>query len=137
MLPNAINRLATLLVVLFVCNYGRAASVVVDDPGATVLNSRVAQFELTDATMIDGLSKLSDEPIAGLHLGIEEIIQDKVSEHTDRSVRFSVSLHNVSVRDIIDTLCKSDSRYMWSNRWRDSQYLSSRNCGQFLVSAES
>jgi len=114
MLPNAINRLATLLVVLFVCNYGRAASVVVDDPGATVLNSRVAQFELTDATMIDGLSKLSDEPIAGLHLGIEEIIQDKVSEHTDRSVRFSVSLHNVSVRDIIDTLCKSDRRYMWS-----------------------
>jgi hypothetical protein len=114
MLPNAINRLATLLVVLFVCNYGRAASVVVDDPGATALNSRVAQFELTDATMIDGLSKLSGEPIAGLHLGIEEIIQDKVSEHTDRSVRFSISLRNVTVRDIVDTLCKSDRRYMWS-----------------------
>jgi hypothetical protein len=114
MLLNTVNRLATLMVILFVYNYGRAASFGVDDPGASALNSRVAQFELTDATIIDGLSKLSDESITGLHVGIEEIIQDKASEHTDRSVRFSVSLHNVSVRDIVDTLCKSDRRYTWS-----------------------
>jgi hypothetical protein len=74
----------------------------------------VAHFDLTNATLIDGLSKLSNEPIAGLHLGIEEIIQDKFPELTDRSVRFSLSLHDVTVRDIIDTLCKSDRRFTWS-----------------------
>ena len=86
-----------------------------DSRSATASSSRVAQFDLTDATIIDALSKLSNEPISGLHLGIEEIIQDKTaSEPKDRSVRFSLSLHDVTVRDIIDTLCKSDRRYMWS-----------------------
>jgi hypothetical protein len=104
-----------MLVVLIVCNYGQATSVGTEDlPSAPALSSRVAHFDLTDATLIDGLSKLSNEPIAGLHLGIEEIIQDKFPELTDRSVRFSLSLHDVTVRDIIDTLCKSDRRFTWS-----------------------
>ncbi len=80
---------------------------------AAALNDRVAQFAMTDTTIIAALSKLSDEPIAGLHLGIEEIIRDTASEPADRNVRFSVSLHDATVRDIIAVLCKSDRRYTW------------------------
>jgi hypothetical protein len=47
-------------------------------------------------------------------LGIEEIMRDKISEPTDRSIRFSLSLHDVTVSDIVDTLCQSDRRYTWS-----------------------
>jgi hypothetical protein len=96
------SRLAALLWVLTAYNYGRATSVRTEDFSSTpALRNRLAHFDLTDATLIDGLSKFSNEPIAGLHLGIEEIIQDKFPEVTDRSVRFSLSLHDVTVRDII------------------------------------
>src|ERR1700740_3626304 len=109
------SRLAVMLFVLAAHNYGQATSIRTEDfPNTPALSNRLAHFDLTDATLIDGLSKLSNEPINGLHLGIEEIIQDKFPEHTDRSVRFSLSLHDATVRDIIDTLCKSDRRYTWS-----------------------
>jgi hypothetical protein len=115
MLMNTTNRLAALLLFLIVYNCGQATSVRTQDfPGTFALSGRVAHFDLTDATLIDGLSKLSNELIAGLYLGIEEIIQDKFPELTDRSVRFSLSLRDVTVRDIIDTLCKSDRRFTWS-----------------------
>ena len=108
-------RLAILLLVLTADNFGQATLVRTEDlPSTPALNTRVAYFELTDVTLIDALSKLSHEPIAGLHLGIEEIIKDNSSEPTDRSIRFSLNLHDVTVRDIIDTLCKSDARYTWS-----------------------
>jgi hypothetical protein len=115
MLTKTASRLTALLWVLTAYNYGQATSVRTSDfPSTPALSNRVAHFDLTNATLIDGLSKLSNEPIAGLHLGIEEIIQDKFPEVTDRSVQFSLSLHDVTVSDIIDTLCKSDRRYTWS-----------------------
>jgi hypothetical protein len=115
MLMKIASGLTVLLLVLAADNYGQTTSVRTDDfPSNPALSNRVAHFDLTDATLLDALSKLSFEPIAGLHLGIEEIIRDKSSEPTDRSIRFSVSLHDVTVRDIIDTLCKSDRRYTWS-----------------------
>ena len=109
------NILAALLLVLTARNYGQASSAGTEDPrSATVLSNRVAQFDVEDATIIDALSKLSSEPISGLHLGVEEIIRDKASEPTDGTVRFSLSLHDVTVRDIMDALCNSDRRYIWS-----------------------
>jgi len=115
MLMKTASRLATLLWALTVYNYGQTTSVRTEDhQSAAALNDRVAQFDVTDTTIIDALSKLSYEPIAGLHLGIEEIIGDTASEPTDRSVRFSLSLHDATVRDIIEALCKSDRRYLWS-----------------------
>jgi hypothetical protein len=115
MLMKTASSLSVLLLVLTADNYGQTPSVRTEDfPSTPVLSNRVAHFNLTDATLVDALSKLSFEPIAGLHLGIEEIIRDKSSEPTDRSIRFSLSLHDVTVRDIIDTLCKSDRRYTWS-----------------------
>jgi hypothetical protein len=116
MLMKTVSRLAALLLVYPAKIHGKTTPFRTEDSrSATAFSSRVAQFDLTDATIIDALSKLSNEPISGLHLGIEEIIQNKTaSEPKDRSVRFSLSLHGVTVRDIIDTLCKSDRRYMWS-----------------------
>jgi hypothetical protein len=115
MLMKAAKRLAALLLVLTVRNSGQATSVrTADSPSTPALTLKVAQYDVTDLAIIDALSKLSDEPIAGLHLGIEEIIQDKFSEPMDRSVRFSLHLHDASVRAIIDALCDSDRRYMWS-----------------------
>lgn len=114
MLMKTASRRAALLWVLMAYNYGQTASVTEDLQSAAALNHRVAQFDVTDSTIIDALSKLSYEPIAGLHLGIEEIIRDTASEPTDQNVRFSLSLHGATVRDIIEVLCKSDRRYIWS-----------------------
>jgi hypothetical protein len=113
------KKATTLVAALFVFTayiYGQAISISIEgSPSTPALSNRLAHFDMTDATIIDALSKLSNEPIAGLHLGIEEIIRDKNSEPPDRSIRFSLSLRDVAIRDIIDTLCKSDRRYIWSS----------------------
>jgi hypothetical protein len=85
------------------------------EPGInSVLDYRVAEFELTDATVIDGLSRLSAEPISGLHLGIEEILRARWSDVPDPPIKFSLKLQNATVRGILDALCERDSRYQWS-----------------------
>ena len=111
-----IMRLAAFSLVLGVGDYGLAAQVRNDDaPPDSILDHRVTHFDLSDSTLIEGLSKLSAEPIAGLHLGIEEVLQKKLSDPRDQSVRFSLHLGNRTVRDIIDTLCQFDNRYTWSS----------------------
>jgi hypothetical protein len=110
-----VSRLGLLLLVFTADTYAQTTAAGPNgSPTPLVLSSRVVHFDLTNATLIDALSKLSREPIPDLHLGIEEIIQGENSHPVDRSVRFSLSLHDVTVRDIIDTLCKFDSRYIWS-----------------------
>jgi hypothetical protein len=114
MLMKLASSLALLLFVL-AGSRGQTSSVPTDDSTSMpALSYKVAHFEVTDATLVDALSKLSLEPIAGLHLGIEEIIREKGSEVTDRSVRFSLNLYNAPVRDILDSLCGFDHRYTWS-----------------------
>jgi len=109
------SSVALLLILLAAVNKGQTGSVPTDDsPTTSALSNKVAHFGMKDATLVDALSKLSLEPIAGLHLGIEEIIRDKGSEVADRSVHFSLTLRDENVRDILDTLCKSDDRYTWS-----------------------
>jgi hypothetical protein len=81
------------------------------EQSGSILNYRVAHFEVTDSTLIEALSKLSLEPIAGLHLGIEEVLRERFSEVPDRSIRFSLTLENSTVRDIVEALCQVDSRY--------------------------
>jgi hypothetical protein len=106
---------ALLLILFAAAKAGQTGSVLTyDSPTTSALSHKVAHFDMKDATLVDALSKLSLEPIAGLHLGIEEIIRENRSEVADRSVRFSLTLHDESVRDILDTLCKSDNRYTWS-----------------------
>jgi hypothetical protein len=115
-MPMKIASSVALLLTLFAsANKGQTVSVPTDDSATTsALSYKVAHFDMKDANLVEALSKLSLEPIAGLHLGIEEIIRDKGSEVADRSVRFSLTLRDENVRDILDTLCKSDNRYTWS-----------------------
>ena len=109
------SSVALLLFLLAGASKGQTGTVPTDDsPTASALSYKVADFDIKDATLVEALSKLSLEPIAGLHLGIEEIIRDKGSEVADRSVRFSLTLRDVNVRGILDTLCESDNRYTWS-----------------------
>jgi hypothetical protein len=112
---KAASSVALLLFLLAGANKGQTGTAQTDDsPTASALSDKVADFDIKNATLVEALSKLSLQPIAGLHLGIEEIIRDKGSEVADRSVRFSLTLRDVNVRDILDTLCKSDNRYTWS-----------------------
>ena len=125
--------------------YGQATHVRNDNAlSKSALNSNVARFDLTDSTLIEGLSKLSSESIPGVHLGIEEILRAEWSDPPDQSVRFSLSLKNRTVRDIIDTLCQFDSRYTWSTDGSsinvypreiigDSSYLLNRELEQITL----
>jgi len=80
----------------------------------SVLDHKVAVFDLTDTTVIEGLSQLSTESISGLHLGIEEILRARWSDPPIQSVKFSLKLQNTTVRAILDALCERDDRYQWS-----------------------
>ena len=102
------------LAVLTIAACCTIAAARVDPDIESVLDRRVAVFRLTDATVIDGLSKLSAEPISGLHLGIEDILQTEFSDLTSASVRISLNMQNATVRRILDTLCERDNRYQWS-----------------------
>lgn len=91
-----------------------AASQVEPDVNS-VLDHKVAVFDLIDATVIDGFSKLSAEPIPGLHLGIEEILRARWSDLPPPSVKFSLKVKNATVRVILDALCERNDRYQWSS----------------------
>jgi hypothetical protein len=108
-------RLIPVLLILSPYSYGQTAQSKNDNELSTrLLNYRVAHFDLTNSTLFEGLSKLSLEPIDGLHLGIELVLRENFSEPLDRSIQFSLSLQDTTVLDIVDTLCQFDSRYTWS-----------------------
>ena len=75
----------------------------------------VEHFDLTDAIFPDGVSELSLKGIAGLHLGLEEIIRDRIQDdQRSQSPHFSLHLEGKSVREILNKLCEFDARYTWS-----------------------
>jgi len=76
------------------------------------LGSVIARFELQDATLVEGVSKLSSFAIPGLHLGMEEILDNPTQRAT--TVRFSLKLNNATVREVLNQLCKYDGRYTWA-----------------------
>lgn len=78
------------------------------------LDQKVQDFEVTDASLIDALSALSSNSIENLHLGIEQLLRNRLSDPEDRSVLFSLHLKNETVRNILDAVCRLDARYAWS-----------------------
>jgi hypothetical protein len=84
-------------------------------PRPMPLDARVGHFDVTDAILRDGISELSLKNVDGLHLSFEEIIQDRIQDDPrGLSAHFSLHLENKEVREILDALCESDSRYTWS-----------------------
>jgi hypothetical protein len=80
------------------------------------LDWKVPIFELKDAIVRDGVAKLASNPIEGLHLGIEEVLRENIYDDLRaRNPHFSLHLENRTVRQILDALCDSDSRYVWSS----------------------
>jgi len=76
---------------------------------------KIERFDLSDAILRDGVSELSLERIDGLHLGFEEIIRSNIQDDPwIITPHFSLHLRNKSVGEILDALCASDLRYIWS-----------------------
>jgi hypothetical protein len=81
----------------------------------TTLEIKIHEFNLKDAILRDGISELSLKNVEGLHLGFEEIIQEKIQDDPRAlNPHFSLRLEDKSVREILEALCKSDGRYTWS-----------------------
>jgi len=78
------------------------------------LEQQVERYSFIDGGIIDALAELSQSPEVKLHLGIEEILRERFAAPRERTFRFSISLAHKSVRQILDTLCASDTRYGWS-----------------------
>ena len=82
---------------------------------APPLNYRVGHFDLKDAILRDGIAELGSNSIDGLHLGLEEVPRDKIEQDPrPLSAHFSLHLDGSTVKEILDALCGSDSRYTWS-----------------------
>ena len=80
------------------------------------LDVKIGHFDLDDAILRDGLSKLSQESVDGLHLGFEEIIRGRIQDDPRAlSPHFSLHLTNTTVRKVLDALCENDIRYAWSD----------------------
>ena len=79
----------------------------------SILDRKVAHFELQDATLANGVSRLSGLSMADLHLGFEEVLRADWAD-APVQVEFSMSMEDKTVREILDALCERDSRYAWS-----------------------
>lgn len=110
------------------------------------LDYRLPVFQVKDMGIIDAVSQLSLEPIEDLQLGVEEVLRDKVQDPPPQGPRFSLLLHNNTVREILDVLCSYDNRYMWSQDGRtiniypkatvdDKSYLLNRSLQYITVTA--
>jgi hypothetical protein len=78
------------------------------------LDQEVQRFDLANGSLIDGLAELSQDRSVQLHLGIEEMLRGRLQSPRDRSAKFSLHLEHRTVRDILNALCDSDPRYLWS-----------------------
>jgi hypothetical protein len=80
------------------------------------LEQKVSHFELRDAIFREGIAELSSNPIEGLHLGFEEVLRGNINDNPrTQNPHFSLHLKNKTVREVLDILCDSDSRYVWSS----------------------
>ncbi len=81
-----------------------------------LLEQKVSHFELSDAIFRDGIAELSSNPIEELHLGFEEVLRGNINDDPrTQNPHFSLHLKNKTVGEVLDILCDSDSRYVWSS----------------------
>jgi hypothetical protein len=78
------------------------------------LDQELDLYTITDQTMMDGLSALSLNRDIKLHLGIEEVLRQRINGPMDRSHLMSLRLEHATVREVLNALCNSDKRYTWS-----------------------
>lgn len=114
---NAFFNMACLLALLGGLVPGQTpqpSQIVVAGASSPPLDREVPHYELTDGSLMEGVSELSRNPDVPLHLGSEEIIRERYSDPRDRSVRFALNLEGQTVRQVLNALCGADPRYTWS-----------------------
>lgn len=84
-------------------------------PKSKAIDAVVPEFSMTGFTLIEGVSLLSLQNIPSLHLSVEEILKERsLQQVDDHQSRFSIHVKGKSVRQILDLLCSSDGRYVWT-----------------------
>lgn len=69
------------------------------------LERRIGQFDIQGAILRDGIAELSSKSIDGLHLGLEEIIRNKIQDDPRTlNVHFSLHLNDTTVKEILNAL---------------------------------
>lgn len=105
------------------------------------LDTKVAEFEMNNETLIDGLWKLARGP-APFGFGFEKVLKRKLSDPEVPDPPLRLHLKQKSIPEIFDALCEADSRYTWSmdgarvnffprNVMKDPAYLLNRKLRRF------
>lgn len=105
------------------------------------LDVKVSEFQIHNATFADGLWKIAQapEPFA---FGFEKVLKRKLSDPDTPDPLLNLQLKDNTVRQILDALCRADSRYTWSldgttvnvfprDTISDSTYLLNRELARF------
>jgi hypothetical protein len=77
------------------------------------LNVKVPLFEVNKQTLLDALWKLAAGP-ASFGFGYEGVLKLKSSDPDIPDPQLKLQLKGKTVRQILDALCRADSRYTWS-----------------------
>jgi hypothetical protein len=91
----------------------RGAKVQTVDRGEELLDERVSTFEMRNGTLFGGVARLSAEPTQ-LSFAFEYILMSHLHDAPTPEVSFSIHLDNTTIREVLTTLCRADSRYTWT-----------------------
>jgi hypothetical protein len=78
-----------------------------------LLDTRIPEFELHNETLLDGLWKLARGPVP-FGFGFERILKSSLSDPDLPDPALNIQLKDKSLREILDALCRADTRYAWS-----------------------
>jgi hypothetical protein len=79
----------------------------------SVLNTEVSEFNLNEETIEVGLKRLASGS-AGFAMGFEHELKSKQTDPPILDPRLTLHLRTTTVREVLDAMCRADSRYMWS-----------------------
>lgn len=104
-------RLLPLLLVVFNAQRPFVLTPAVTDE--TLSKLKVVHFKVVDQDMIGSVATLSWQQDLHLHLGLEEVLKEKTADPDPINPRFSLTMDNNSVSEVMDKLCEMDNRYTW------------------------
>lgn len=81
---------------------------------ARMLEQHVPHYAPTKVTLVEATSKLSEYPLQSLHIGLEVLAREKLSDPLNGTIVFSADLRGKTISQILDALCGFDPRYTWS-----------------------
>jgi len=83
-----------------------------NDPGASLLSTRIPIIAIRNGIVLDVLVQLSDQS-TGLSFSFEDVLRAKFGDPPSPLVRFDLNLGNTAVSDVLDELCARDRRFAW------------------------